>query len=182
MSVNARINAENGRVFATFPGAVIVFVVDDRERLLVFSSPRRPGWWEVINGAMEDGEAVLDAAMRELGEEGGAQLRARPLGVFHVESFDYDPTVRRMLSICYLMQYIGGPVEPGDDMEGSHVAWWTPGDVSAHLERCIPPLDHAFLAPRALECFRLWRDRDEVLQPRSSTFPGKTRLSGPPAT
>lgn len=177
MSRQAEIEAENGRVFATFPAAVIVFVYDDRERLLVLSSPRRTAWWEVINGAMEQGESVLEAALRELREEGGPSLRARPLGVFHVESFDYDPTVRRMLSICYVMQYLDGPIEPGDDMAGSQVAWWRPEDVEAHLANCIPPLDRPFLAPRALDCYRRWRDRDELLQPVSSSFPGKSRLS-----
>jgi len=54
--------AASGRRFAAFPAAVVVFVLDAEERLLLLSSPRRPGRWEVVNGAMDASETVLDAA------------------------------------------------------------------------------------------------------------------------
>lgn len=154
-----------GRRFAAFAAAVVVFVIDDRERLLVLSSPRRPGIWEVVNGAMESGESVLEAALRETREEAGPLVRARPLGAFHVESFDYSPETQKMLSICYLLRYLGGDVQPGDDMQGSAHAWWSLADLAEHRECCVPPLDRPFIATRALEAFRAWRDQEVDLQP-----------------
>lgn len=163
--------AVEGRRFAAFAAAVVVWVVDDRERILVLSSPRRPGIWEVVNGAMEAGESVLEAALRETREEAGAQVRVKPLGAFHVESFDYSSETQKMLSICYLVRYLGGDVQPGDDMQGSAHAWWTLAELAKQHERCVPPLDRPFLGQRAIEAFRAWRDQDVELQPGFSADP-----------
>jgi 8-oxo-dGTP pyrophosphatase MutT (NUDIX family) len=40
-----------------------------RGELLLLESPRRPGWWEPVNGAVDDGETLLEAALREVHEE-----------------------------------------------------------------------------------------------------------------
>lgn len=163
--------AVEGRKFASFAAAVVVFVVDDQERLLVLSSPKRPGIWEVVNGAMEAGESVLEAALRETREEAGAGVRVMPLGCFHIESFDYNADTRGMLSICYLVRYVGGAVAPGDDMQGSQHAWWTLDELARHREWCVPPLNREFLGPRAIEVFRLWRTGGVELQPGVSVDP-----------
>ena len=66
------ISTSGGRVFATHPAAVVVAIVNEREELLLLESPRRPGWWEPVNGAVEAGETLLEAALREVREEAGA--------------------------------------------------------------------------------------------------------------
>ena len=66
------ITATSGRSFATFPAAVVVPIVNKREELLLLESQRRPGLWEPVNGAVEEGETLLEAALREVREEAGA--------------------------------------------------------------------------------------------------------------
>src|SRR6516165_2012795 len=63
------ITAASGRTFATFPAAVVVPIVNGREELLLLESQRRPGLWEPVNGAVEDDETLLEAALREVREE-----------------------------------------------------------------------------------------------------------------
>ena len=42
---------------------------------------RFSGWWEPVNGAVEGGETLLHAAVREVIEKTGPDLRVRPLSV-----------------------------------------------------------------------------------------------------
>ena len=60
------IESASGRVFATSPAAVVVAIVNPREQLLLLEHPRRSGWWEPVNGAVEAGETLLGAALREV--------------------------------------------------------------------------------------------------------------------
>ena len=60
------IQSSSGRRFATHPAAVVVPIVNTREELLLLESPRRPGWWEPVNGAVDAGETLLEAALREV--------------------------------------------------------------------------------------------------------------------
>jgi 8-oxo-dGTP pyrophosphatase MutT (NUDIX family) len=154
--------AASGRSFATFPAAVVVAIVNRREELLLFESLRRPGWWEPVNGAVEDGETLLDAALREVREEAGAGLRVRPLGVVHASTFSYDVQVARMISVVYLMSHESGAPVPGDDMQGSHARWTAFSAIESEGLRLLAPLDQAWLRRRAVELFRLWAPEPAV--------------------
>jgi len=159
------ITAGNGRTFAAFPAAVVVPIVNRRERLLLLESKRRRGCWEPVNGAVERGETLLAAALREVREEAGPEVRVRPLGVVHAETFSYDAHVERMISVVYVMRYEGGQVAPGDDMRGSHVRWAGLREIDADSLRLIPPLDQAWLRRRAIDSCRRWdADPPAVLQ------------------
>jgi 8-oxo-dGTP pyrophosphatase MutT (NUDIX family) len=159
------ITARNGRTFATFPAAVVVPIVNRREQLLLLESKRRRGCWEPVNGAVERGETLLAAAMREVREEAGPDVRVRPLGVVHAETFAYDAHVARMISVVYVMRYEGGRVAPGDDMRGSRVRWAGLREIDADALQLIPPLDHAWLRRRAIDSCRLWEaDPPALLQ------------------
>lgn len=158
----ASIVSSAGRSFATFPAAVVVPIVNEREEFLLLESRRRPGWWEPVNGAVEAGEPLLDAALREVGEEAGPDLRARPLGVVHASTFALDARIGHMISVVYLMAYEGGVVVPGDDMEGAAVRWAGAADIASEGLRLLPPLDQAWLRLRALELFRLWAPAPDV--------------------
>jgi 8-oxo-dGTP pyrophosphatase MutT (NUDIX family) len=157
------IAASSGRSFATFPAAVVVPIVNRREELLLLESPRRPGWWEPVNGAVDDGETLLDAALREVREEAGPDLRVRPLGVVHASTFAYDAQVRHMISVVYLMAHEGGATVTGDDMRGSRVRWATLGAINSDRLRLLPPFDHAWLRRRTVDLFRLWEPGPAVL-------------------
>jgi 8-oxo-dGTP pyrophosphatase MutT (NUDIX family) len=157
------IATSSGRSFATFPAAVVVPIVNPREEFLLLENPRRPGWWEPVNGAVDDGETLLEAALREVREEAGPDLRARPLGVVHASTFGYDPQVQHMISVVYLMAHEGGAAVPGDDMRGSRVRWATIGDIESEGLRLLPPLDQAWLQQRTVDLFRLWEPEPAVL-------------------
>jgi len=111
--------ADGRRRFSCSPVAIPVFIVNDREEVLLLAHPKRGGSWEVVNRALEAGETIVEGALRETREEAGEEVRVRPLGAVHVSTFHYDEKVRYMLSVGYLMAYEGGKIQPGDDMAGS---------------------------------------------------------------
>jgi ADP-ribose pyrophosphatase YjhB (NUDIX family) len=160
------IAAVSGRSFATFPAAVVVPIVNRQEELLLLESQRRPGLWEPVNGAVDEGETLLEAALRELREEGGPDLRVRPLGVVHASTFAYDARVPRMISVVYLMAHEGGAAVPGDDMHGSRVRWATLSAIESDGLRLLPPLDQAWLRRRTVDLFRRWEPEPGVLLQR----------------
>ena len=156
------IESASGRLFATSPAAVVVPVVNAREQLLLLEHPRRSGWWEPVNGAVEAGETLLGAALREVREEAGADVRVRPLGVVHAATFAYDAVVERVIGVTYLMAHEGGEPIPGDDMRGSRVTWATCDEIESRALRLVPPLDQAWLRRRTIELFRLWARAPDV--------------------
>jgi len=161
------ITARSGRTFATFPAAVVVPIVGRDEQLLLLESKRRPGCWEPVNGAVERGETLLAAALREVHEEAGPEVRVRPLGVVHAATFSYDAHVVRMISVVHAMRYEGGQVVPGDDMRGSLVRWAGLREIDADALELIPPLDQAWLRRRVIDSYRLWpAESPELLQAR----------------
>ncbi len=153
------------RQFACSPAAILVFIVNEKEEVLLLSHPKRNGGWEVINGALEAGETVLEGALRETREEAGEQVRVRPLGAVHIATFHYDVQVEYMLSLGYLMAYEGGDVEPGDDMAGSEYRWWSVEELMDESVQFISPPDKKWLVQRAVELYRLWKGQKVELQP-----------------
>jgi ADP-ribose pyrophosphatase YjhB (NUDIX family) len=165
-NLQPRITAANGRrQFACSAAGVLAFIVDDQERILLLSHPRRAGMWEVVNGALEAEETVLVGVLREVREEVGPTARVRPLGTVHTWTFRYDDTVQYMISIGYLLAYEGGAIEPGDDMLGSQYRWWRLEEVAAAHVQLIVPRDQKWLLGRAIELYRLWKDQQAVLEP-----------------
>jgi 8-oxo-dGTP diphosphatase len=162
------LTADGRRRFACSPVAILVFIVNEREEVLLLSHPKRQGGWEVVNGALEAGETVLEGALRETREEAGSGVRARPLGTVHVSSFHYDERVQYMLSLGYLMAYEGGEIEPGSDMAGSTYRWWSLAELEENDLHLIVPPGQPWLLARAVELYRLWRGREVDLQPELS--------------
>ena len=158
------VRTTSGRPFACSPAAVLVYIIDAAERFLMLRHPQRSGW-EVVNGALDAGETVLDAVLREVAEEAGPDVKVAPLGAAHVETFHYDDAVRFMLSISYVVAYEGGEIAPGDDMIGSDVGWFTVQELlDEDLDVLVPPY-HRWLFARTVELYRLWKDREVTLQP-----------------
>ena len=155
-------NVRETREFVCSPVAVPVFVVDSRERVLLLSNPKYQGTWQVVCGAMERAETVLEAAMRELREEAGPNVRARPLGGIHSYSFAYDDNVQYMICTAYLMAYEGGDIEPGDDMAGSSYRWFTLDEIESEQLRIVVPVGQRWLFRRAVELYRMLIDQPEV--------------------
>jgi NAD+ diphosphatase len=162
-------DAAGGRRFACTPAAVLGFIVDERERLLLLSCPDKrnaPGRWEVVNGALEAGETLLEGVLREVHEEAGERIRVRPLGVIHAYTFRYDESISHMLGVCFLLAYEGGDVIPGDDMEGSEVRWVSLEEVESGAVEVLIPSCQPWLFRHAVGAYRQLRDRSPVdLQP-----------------
>jgi len=170
------LTAPSGRPFACFPAIVLVFIVDDG-KLLLLSDPKYPGQWQVVKGALEAGETILEGALREVREEAGPEVRVRPLGTVH--ALTLQSAGIPYIVIYYLMAYEGGAIEPGDDMLGSQVRWWVPstppqsppqnargGGRAVSTAQDDPP--HVpyprWLVERAIELARLWHARTDDLQ------------------
>ena len=107
----------------------------------------------------------MQGALRETREELGGDVQVRPLGALHASTFHYDESVQYMLSLCYLMAYEGGDVQPGDDMLGSEHRWWSLGELADESVKLIVPPDQKWLVGRAVELYRLWKDQEVMLYP-----------------
>lgn len=158
------ITATNGREFACSPAAVLAFIVNRHEQFLLLRHPQRAGW-EVVNGALEAGETVVDGLQREVAEEVGPDVRVRPLGAVHIQTFHYDEQVRFMLSLSYLVAYEGGEIVPGDDMQGSEARWFSVDELMDPATPILVPPAMRWTFPRALDLYRLWANAEVDLQP-----------------
>ena len=151
----------NGRRFAGFAAAVLVFIVDPAtRRFLLLSSPAkrgRPGW-EIVNGGLEAGESLLEGVRREVAEEAGPDVAIRVLGSVHSWTWRYDDAVTHMLSLAFVASYLGGEVVPGDDMAGSTVRWASLEEIREIREvgGLIP--EDVWIFERARALFDLWVD------------------------
>jgi 8-oxo-dGTP diphosphatase len=154
------------RKFSCFPAGVGAFILDQQERILVLSPPSSPGSWEIVSGAVEAGETLLEGVLREIREELGEGIRVRPLGVLHAYTFPYDERAQYLVSVMWLFEYEGGEITPGDDMAGAVVRWVTAEEVERGELSIEVPTDLPWLFGRAVSLYRLLRDQPGVeLQP-----------------
>jgi ADP-ribose pyrophosphatase YjhB (NUDIX family) len=159
-------NKLNTRRFACSAAAVQAIVISPDEKTLLLSSPtrNRDGAWQVASGALEAGETVLDGALREAHEELGKDIRLRPLGTVHVQTFHYDENVQYMIAIYYLFAYEGGEVQPGDDMQGSQYRWWSLEELDDDRVKIFIPPGQKWIFKRAVDLYRLWKGQTWELQ------------------
>ena len=159
-------NLKGTRHFACSPVAVQAVVVSPEEKILLLSSPSRnaDGAWQVVSGALEAGETVLAGTLREAHEELGSDIRLRPLGTVHVQTFHYDENVQYMIAIYYLFVYEGGEIQPDDDMQDSQYRWWSLAELQDLNVNIVVPPGQKWILKRAIELYRLWKDEPWELQ------------------
>lgn len=152
--------ATGNRAFACSPVAVQAIIINQKEEILLLSSPtrNRDGGWQVISGGLEDGETALAGVLREVKEEAGPEIQVRPLGVVDIQTFHYDEKVRYMIGLYYLLAYEGGEVQPGDDMADSAYRWWPLTALADEQIRLAIPPDKKWVLNRAVQLYRLWKD------------------------
>jgi 8-oxo-dGTP pyrophosphatase MutT (NUDIX family) len=155
-------DASGRRRFATSVAAVLGFIVDAEERILMLAQPTTPDAWQVVNGSLEREETILECVLRETSEEAGEHLRVRPLGVIHACTIHFDANVRYLISIYWLLAYEGGEVTPGSDMAGSEVRWFSVDELESGEVEVLVPGGQRWIFRRAVELYRLLKDRPPV--------------------
>lgn len=105
--------------------SVNVVVSDDSGRILMIRRTDN-GNWAVPGGAIDLGESMVDAAVRETREESGIDCRITALvGIFtdprHVIHYTSNDEVRQEFSILLTGRATGG--EPTPSSESSEVHW-----------------------------------------------------------
>jgi ADP-ribose pyrophosphatase YjhB (NUDIX family) len=108
--------------------------------------------WQIPSGALESDESPIQGLARELCEELGKEFTYRPLGPVDVSSFLMDEKIT-LLSIGFLVQYLGGLIAPGDDMADAEVTWMSLEEIKFQKDISVPQNGSNF--ERALELFRL---------------------------
>jgi 8-oxo-dGTP pyrophosphatase MutT (NUDIX family) len=108
--------------------SVNVIVADDAGRLLLIRRTDN-GNWAVPGGAIDLGESMIDAAVRETREETGIDCEITGLlGIFtdprHLIHYTSNDEVRQEFSIVLIGRAVGGA--PATSTESSEVAWTEP--------------------------------------------------------
>ncbi|CAN5671917.1 NUDIX domain-containing protein [soil metagenome] len=120
---------------APAPNSLVVaasaVVLDEQGRILL---QRRSdnSRWSVPGGAMELGESITEAAMREVKEETGYDVAVdRLVGIYsdprHVVAYS-DGEVRQQFSICFACRIVGGA--PASSDESLEVALFAPEELA----------------------------------------------------
>lgn len=154
------------REFACSAVGLNLFIVNEEERILLLSSPNKgdTDTWTTVSGALEEKETILEGSLREIREEIGSDVIVKPLGTIHAYTFHYDENVQYMIGICYLLAYVGGRIEPGDDMRGSQHQWWSLEEIEESRIQISPPIIGKWLLKRVIDLYRLWNDEEISLE------------------
>lgn len=103
-------------------------VRDDRGRILLIRHHRRG--WEIPQGRVEEGEALLDALVREVREETGIAITPGPLAAVYSKL-----TPPAALILAFLATAAGGVPTPSE--ESPEVAWVTPREGLARVRHPV---------------------------------------------
>jgi len=109
-------------------------IVTDGEGRIVLVKRKDNDLWALPGGAMELGESIEQAAVREVLEETGLDVEIDYLvGVYsnphHVMAYD-DGEVRQQFSLCFTTKLTGGELQFDD--ESTDIAWVSEVDLMNH--------------------------------------------------
>jgi 8-oxo-dGTP pyrophosphatase MutT (NUDIX family) len=148
------------REYAAVPVAVQPILINSDLKILLLSSPRRQQGWQLVNGALEAGETLMEGTRRELHEELGSKIQTAALGTVHTGTFRYDDQIPFMLESYHLFAYLGGPIIPGDDMAGSEARWWSMNEI-AQSDHGFHPTVQLEILQRALDLYQTWLEKQQ---------------------
>jgi 8-oxo-dGTP pyrophosphatase MutT (NUDIX family) len=114
--------------------SVNTIVVNEHGQILLIRRTDN-GNWSLPGGAIDPGETIRQAAVRETREETGVRCSITGVcGLYsnpnHVIQYTSDGEVRQEFSIVLTADYASGEPTPSD--ESSHVEWVAPGHLDAH--------------------------------------------------
>jgi ADP-ribose pyrophosphatase YjhB (NUDIX family) len=121
---------------------VIAFRDDDSLLLIRRAREPRRGEWSIPGGAVELGESVRDAALREFREECGGEIRLREL-VDVVDIFSRDDAGRmryHYIVVDYWAEWVGGTLQTSDEL--IEARWVSANDLDAYA---LPPWTRAVI-------------------------------------
>ena len=131
------------------PSANVVVANSSGEILMIRRSDNDN--WAVPGGAMDLGESMPDAAIRETLEETGVQVEITGIvGIYtdprHVILYTSNGEVRQEFSIVFTARPLSGTPTPSD--ESREVHWIAPGDLATlTMDRSMRiRIDHYFAA------------------------------------
>ena len=121
------------RANSLVPSANAVVTNERGEILLIRRTDN--GNWSLPGGAMDLGETVADAAVREVEEETGVRCKITGLlGIYtspaHVVQYTSDGEVRQEFTVVFTAEAVSG--EPRTSNESSAVEWVDPSEVDAY--------------------------------------------------
>jgi ADP-ribose pyrophosphatase YjhB (NUDIX family) len=110
--------------------AASAIVVDEAGRILLIRRSDN-ALWSIPGGAMEVGERIADAAVREVREETGLEVVPEAVvGIYsnprHVVEYA-DGEVRQQFSICFVCRRVGGELATSD--ESTEVGFVAPAEI-----------------------------------------------------
>ena len=113
--------------------SVNVVVVNDAGEILLIRRTDNDNW-ALPGGAMDLGESLPDAAVRETVEETGVRVEITGLvGIYtdprHVILYTSNGEARQEFSVVFTARPVGGEPTPSD--ESSEVCWIAPGSIPA---------------------------------------------------
>lgn len=119
---------------ALIPAASTIVV--NQEGKILLQRRADNGFWSLPGGAMEIGETIGEAAIRETKEETGLDVEPEYIvGVYtnprRVTVFS-DGEIRQQFSICFACRLIGGEIKVSE--ESTEVGFFTPEEIeSLHM-------------------------------------------------
>jgi len=141
---------EAPRATSAVPSANVVVVNDDDEILLIRRSDNDN--WALPGGAMDLGESLPDAAVRETVEETGVDVEITGLiGIYtdprHVILYTSNNEVRQEFSVVFTARPVGG--RPRTSAESTEVRWVPAGEIdSLVMDRSMRMrVDHYLTSP-----------------------------------
>lgn len=99
----------------------------DGERWLLFQRPGEHSWF-VLGGHLKEDEDIDTGLLREIHEEIGPEVRVAIVRTIDAHTYVF-PGGEHFVSIFKLVQYQGGPIVLGDDMERCRYRWFTTEEV-----------------------------------------------------
>ncbi len=144
------------------PVSVLVVIHSPDRQILLLERAAHPGYWQSVTGSQEDDEALIDTAVREVGEETGIAVTVDRL-------IDWQQTNTYEIFPEWRHRYAPGVTENTEHVFSLEVPRDTPVRIAPgeHLGHCWLPLEEA-----AAKVFS-WSNRDAIL-----ALPSRQKICG----